>query len=56
MRVLAAVINVQSSKNQAHDFEHGPPRRFIIVGIVATLTFVALTYFAVQAVLKAAGL
>jgi hypothetical protein len=37
---VAAAFGVQSSKNQARDFQGGSPWMFIVVGIVCTLLFV----------------
>lgn len=53
--VLAAGLGVQSEKNRQRDFEHGSPRQFLIVAIIATLTFIGLVYAAVKIVLKVAG-
>mgnify|MGYP003700472193 FL=1 len=53
--VLAAGLGVQSEKNRERDFEHGSPRQFAIVAIIATLAFIGLVYAAVKIVLKVAG-
>jgi ABC-type Na+ efflux pump permease subunit len=53
--LLAAAIGVQSKKNQADDFEHGSPRRFAIVGMVAALIFIVTVYLVVQVVITAVG-
>lgn len=53
--VLAAGLGVQSEKNRQRDFEHGSPRQFLIVAIIATIAFIGLVYAAVKIVLKVAG-
>ena len=53
--VMAAALGVQSEKNRQRDFEHGSPRQFVIVAIIATLVFIGLVYAAVRVVLKLAG-
>jgi divalent metal cation (Fe/Co/Zn/Cd) transporter len=53
--VLAAAFGVQSSKNRERDFQHGSPRQFIVIGIIATILFIAAVYLAVRLVLRVAG-
>jgi len=53
--VLAAAFGVQSNKNRERDFQHGSPGQFIVVGIIATILFIAAVYFVVRLVLKSAG-
>ena len=38
--VIAAMFGVQSSKNREHDFQHGRPAAYIIVGIIMTVLFI----------------
>ena len=52
---MAAALGVQSEKNRQRDFEHGSPRQFVVVAIIATLVFIVLVYAAVKIVLKVAG-
>ena len=53
--VMAAALGVQSEKNRQRDFEHGSPRQFLLVAIIATLVFIVLVYAVVRVVLKVAG-
>ena len=39
---LAAGLGVQSSRNRQRDFADGSPRRFIVMGLVLTILFIAL--------------
>ena len=39
---LAAGLGVQSSRNRERDFVDGSPRRFIVMGLVLTILFIAL--------------
>ena len=38
---LAAGLGVQSSRNRQRDFADGSPRRFIVMGVVLTMLFIA---------------
>lgn len=38
---LAAGLGVQSSRNRERDFADGSPRRFIVMGVVLTMLFIA---------------
>ena len=38
---LAAVLGVQTSRNRQRDFADGSPRRFIVMGVVLTMLFIA---------------
>ena len=38
---LAAGLGVQSSRNRERDFSDGSPRRFIVMGLVLTMLFIA---------------
>ena len=38
---LAAGLGVQSSRNRQRDFADGSPRRFIVMGLVLTMLFIA---------------
>ena len=38
---LAAGLGVQSSRNRERDFSDGSPRRFIVMGVVLTMLFIA---------------
>lgn len=53
--VLAAALGVQSEKNRQRDFEHGSPRQFLVVAVVATLVFIVAIYVIVKIVLQVAG-
>ena len=53
--VLASFFGVQSSKNRERDFKHGKAANFIVIGLLATATFVVVVYLAVRLALKAAG-
>lgn len=53
--VLAAGLGVQSNKNRERDFAQGSAKQFIIVGLLATLAFIAAVYFVVKFVLRLAG-
>ncbi len=54
--VLAAFFGVQSDKNRQHDFIHGKPRDFIIVGLLAGAVFVLLIWGLVNLVIYFADL
>ena len=49
--VLAAGLGVQSEKNRHRDFQHGSARDYILVGIVATILFIAAIMGIVKLVL-----
>ena len=53
--VSAAFFGVQSSKNRERDFVHGKASHYILVGLLATFTFIAVVWLAVVLVLKSAG-
>jgi len=53
--VIAAALGVQSNKNRQRDFEHGSPKQFIVVAVIATLLFILAVYAAVHLILKLAG-
>lgn len=53
--VLAAALGVQSNKNRERDFKHGSAGQFIMVGIIATIGFIAAVYLTVRFVLQLAG-
>jgi hypothetical protein len=38
---LAAGLGVQSNRNRERDFADGSPRRFIVMGVVLTMLFIA---------------
>ena len=38
---LAAGLGVQTSRNRQRDFADGSPRRFIVMGVVLTMLFIA---------------
>lgn len=53
--VLAAALGVQSDEKRQRDFEHGSPKQFLIVAVVATLAFIGFVYITVRIVLGIAG-
>lgn len=53
--VLAAAIGVRSNHNRERDFRRGSARRYVFVGIAATLSFVLLVYAAVKLILALAA-
>jgi hypothetical protein len=53
--VLASFFGVQSSKNRERDFKHGKAAHFIVVGLLATATFVGLVILLVRLALRQAG-
>lgn len=53
--VLAGMFGVQSSQKHEHDFTHGKPWAYIVVGLVMTIVFVLTVWIAVKMVLKSAG-
>jgi len=52
--IMAALLGVQSSRNHARDFARGTARQYIVVGLIATLLFVTMVYFAVKLILHLA--
>lgn len=52
--VLASFFGVQSSRNRRRDFAHGKAVHFLIVGIVATASFVLVIWLIVRLVLSQA--
>jgi len=52
--VMASFFGVQSSKNRERDFKHGKASHFIVLGIVATLLFIATVWGAVKIALHLA--
>ncbi len=52
--VMAALLGVQSSRNQARDFARGTARQYIVVGLIATILFVTMVYLAVKLILHLA--
>ncbi len=53
--VGASFFGVQSAKNRERDFKHGKAAHFIVVGLVATATFILLVILAVRLALRQAG-
>jgi hypothetical protein len=53
--VGASFFGVQSSKNRERDFTHGKAAHFIVVGLVATVVFIAAVALAVRFALHQAG-
>lgn len=49
--VLSAFFGVQNSTNRERDFKHGKPHQFIIIGLLATLTFIGLVFLLVKTVM-----
>jgi hypothetical protein len=45
---LAAGLGVQSSRNRQRDFADGSPRRFIVMGVVLTMLFIASLVTVIQ--------
>lgn len=45
---LAAGLGVQSSRNRQRDFAEGSPRRFIVMGVVLTMLFIASLVTVIQ--------
>jgi hypothetical protein len=52
--IMAALLGVQNSRNHARDFARGTARQYIVVGLIATILFVTLVYFAVKLILHLA--
>ena len=52
--IMAALLGVQSSRNHARDHARGTARQYIVVGLIATILFVTMVYFAVQLILHVA--
>lgn len=53
--VLASFFGVQSSKNREHDFKHGKPSQYIVVGLILTVIFILTVVAVVRLVLYLAG-
>jgi len=53
--VGASFFGVQSSKNRERDFTRGKASHFIVVGLIATVVFVAAVILAVRFALNQAG-
>lgn len=53
--VAASFFGVQSSKNRERDFKHGKAAHFIVIGLVATVTFIGLVILLVRLALHQAG-
>ena len=53
--VAASFFGVQSSKNRERDFKHGKAAHFIVIGLLATATFVGLVIMLVRLALHQAG-
>jgi hypothetical protein len=49
--VLAAAIGVQSQRNRERDFARGSAKQFIVVGLVATVLFVATVFTVVKIII-----
>jgi len=45
---IAAAFGVQSSKNQARDFEKGKITHYVVAGLVVTVVFISLVVVAVK--------
>lgn len=52
--IMAALLGVQNSRNHARDFARGKARQYIVVGLIATILFVNMVYFAVKLILHLA--
>lgn len=50
--VAAAFFGVQSERNRTRDFANGRASTFVIAGLVATLTFIAVVWTVVSLVLR----
>lgn len=53
--VLASFFGVQNRKNRERDFGHGKAVHFVLAGLLVTLVFVFLVWFAVQMALHQAA-
>ena len=53
--IFAAAVGVQSNKNRERDFRRGNAGQYIVLGVLATLAFVAAVYLLVRLVLAAAA-
>lgn len=53
--VLASMFGVQSNKKREHDFTHGKPSQYIIIGLLMTVVFILLIWGLVSLVMKLAG-
>lgn len=52
--VLAAMFGVQSEKNRTRDMTQGRPGDYIVVGLIATVLFIAVLMGLVQLILHLA--
>lgn len=53
--VAASFFGVQSGKNRERDFKRGNPVHFIVIGLLATATFIGLVIALVRLALHQAG-
>jgi len=53
--VLSALLGVQKSKNYEHDFQHGKPSQYIIVGLIVVILFISIIVTVVKVVISMAG-
>ena len=53
--VAASFFGVQSSRNRERDFKHGKAAHFIVIGLLATVTFIGLVVLLVRLALHQAG-
>ena len=53
--VAASFFGVQSSKNRERDFKRGKASHFIVIGLLATGTFITLVILLVRLALHEAG-
>lgn len=53
--VLASMFGVQSNRKREHDFTHGKPSQYILVGLLVTVVFILTVWGVVKLVLKFAA-
>lgn len=53
--VAASFFGVQNARNRQHDFTHGKPLQFVLVGLAMTFAFIGLIWMAVKLALSQAG-
>ena len=53
--VLAGMFGVRSGRARREDFTQGRPWVYVVAGLVVTAAFVLTVWFAVQMVLRSAG-
>jgi hypothetical protein len=53
--IFWAFLGVQSKNKHERDFTQGNPMHYIVMGIVGTLLFIVVVYFAVRLALSLAG-